>query len=95
MLHVGLGLSRKRVDVCLLSEQGEIVDELTAPFDNDGLCRLPERVGAKFAGPVRAVVESMNGKHLYERLGFRPAWTMTKFLRLPDETKAPELGRSP
>jgi GNAT superfamily N-acetyltransferase len=34
-------------------------------------------------------------KHLYERLGFRPAWTMTKFLRLPDETKSPELGRSP
>jgi hypothetical protein len=22
-------------------------------------------------------------KHLYERLGFRPAWTMTEFLRLP------------
>ena len=42
MLHVGLNLSRKRVDVCLISDQGELVDELAAPFDGDGLCRLPE-----------------------------------------------------
>ncbi len=35
MLHVGLDLSRKRVDVCLISDQGELVDELTAPFDED------------------------------------------------------------
>jgi hypothetical protein len=27
-LHVGLDLSRKRVDVCLISDQGELVDEL-------------------------------------------------------------------
>ena len=61
MLHVGLDLSRKRVDVCLISDQGSLVDELAAPFDEDGLCRLPERVGAKHTGRVRAVVESMNG----------------------------------
>ena len=61
MLHVGLDLSRKRVDVCLISDQGELVDELAAPFDEDGLCRLAERVAAKQKGRVRAVVESMNG----------------------------------
>jgi transposase len=61
MLHVGLDLSRKRVDVCLISDQGELVGELAAPFDEDGLCRLPEHVAAKHAGSVRAVVESMNG----------------------------------
>ena len=61
MLHVGLDLSRKRVDVCLISDQGELVDELAAPFDEDGLCRLTARVAAKHAGRVRAVVESMNG----------------------------------
>jgi hypothetical protein len=61
MLHVGLDLSRKRVDVCLISEEGELGDELAAPFDEDGLCRLSERVAAKHAGRVRAVVESMNG----------------------------------
>ena len=61
MLHVGLDLSRKRVDVCLISDQGELVHELAAPFDEQGLCRLAERVAAKDAGRVRAVVESMNG----------------------------------
>ena len=38
MLHVGLDLSRKRVDACLISDQGELVHELAAPFDEDGLC---------------------------------------------------------
>jgi hypothetical protein len=61
MLHVGLDLSRKRVDVCLISDQGELVDELAAPFDEDGLCRLANRVAAKHPGRVRAVVKSMNG----------------------------------
>jgi hypothetical protein len=61
MLHVGLDLSRKRVDVCLISDQGELVDQLAAPFDTDGLCRLTERVATKHSGPVRAVVGSMNG----------------------------------
>ena len=61
MLHVGLDLSRKRVDVCLISDQGELVDQLAAPFDTDGLCRLTDRVAARHSGPVRAVVESMNG----------------------------------
>ncbi len=42
MLHVGLDLSRKRVDVCLISDQGELVEELAAPFDEDGLCRLTD-----------------------------------------------------
>jgi hypothetical protein len=26
MLHVGLDLSRKRVDVCLISSEGELID---------------------------------------------------------------------
>ena len=61
MLHVGLDLSRKRVDVCLIPDQGELVDELAAPSDGDGLRRLPERVAANHAGRVLAVIESMNG----------------------------------
>jgi hypothetical protein len=35
MLHAGLDLSRKRVDVCLLNEDGEHVDQLAAPPDAD------------------------------------------------------------
>jgi len=47
MLHAGLDLSRRKVDVCLLSESGEQVDQLAAPPDADALsvisCLLPER----------------------------------------------------
>lgn len=60
MLHVGLDLSRKRLDVCLISDQGELVDELAAPFDEDGLRRLSELVAARRMGRVRAVVETMS-----------------------------------
>ena len=52
MLHVGLDLSRKRVDVCLISDQGELVDELAAAFDKDGLRRLAERVAGRHTGRV-------------------------------------------
>jgi transposase len=60
MLHVGLDLSRKRVDVCLISDQGELVSEFPAPVDRDGLRGLARRVEA-YGEPVRAVIESMNG----------------------------------
>jgi hypothetical protein len=30
VLHVGLDLSRKRIDVCLISDQGELIDRFTA-----------------------------------------------------------------
>ena len=33
MLHAGLDLSRKKVDVCLLSDQGEHLDQLVTPPD--------------------------------------------------------------
>jgi hypothetical protein len=38
MLHAGLDLSRRRIDVCLLSGGGEIVDEFAAPPGADDLC---------------------------------------------------------
>jgi transposase len=60
MLHVGLDLSRKRVDVCLISGEGELVEPFRAPADRDGLYGLTRRV-AVYDEPVRGVVESMNG----------------------------------
>jgi hypothetical protein len=57
--HVGLDLSRLRVDVCLMSDQGVLIDRLTAIPDHDGLYGLACRV-AVYGGPVRGVVESMN-----------------------------------
>jgi transposase len=60
MLHAGLDLSRHRVDICLLSDQGELVAETAASPDADGLRGLADRV-ARYRQPVRAVIESMNG----------------------------------
>ena len=58
MLHVGLDLSRRRLDVCLLDERGELAGELAVPADVDGLHGLVRRVHGH---RVRAVIESMNG----------------------------------
>jgi transposase len=58
MLHVGLGLSRRRLDVCLLDERGGLLAEAAVPPDSDGLRGLAGRLAGL---PVRAVIESMNG----------------------------------
>jgi transposase len=58
MLHAGLDLSRRRLDVCLLSGGGESIAEFAAPADADGLRGLARRVRGR---RVRAVIESMNG----------------------------------
>ncbi len=60
MLHVGLDLSRKRVDVCLISGEGELVERFRSPCDRDGVYGLSRRV-AVYDEPVRGVIESMNG----------------------------------
>ena len=68
MLHAGLDLSRRKVDVCLLSSQGEIVDEWASPPDADGLRGLAARA-AMWAPAVRGVIESMNGaRFVHDRL---------------------------
>jgi transposase len=64
MLHAGLDLSRKKVDVCLLSERGEHLDQLAVPPDVDSLRRLARRIDEVHVQPVRAVVESMTGARI-------------------------------
>ena len=44
MLHVGLDLSRRRVDVCLILSEGELVEHFRTPADRDGLYGLTRRV---------------------------------------------------
>jgi transposase len=61
MLHAGLDLSRKKVDVCLLSEQGEHLAQLAVPPDADALRSLARRIEESYREPVCAVVESMTG----------------------------------
>ncbi len=60
MLHVGLDLSREQVEVCVISDRGELIDRFAATADRDGLYGLASWV-AVYGGPVRGVVESMNG----------------------------------
>jgi transposase len=64
MLHAGLDLSRRKLDVCLLSERGEHLDQLVAPPDVDGLRGLARRIAEVHDQPVRAAVESMTGARL-------------------------------
>jgi len=71
VLHVGLDLSRKRVDVCLISSEGELVEHFRAPADRDGLYGLTRRV-AVYGEPVRGIVESMNGARFVHVKGLAP-----------------------
>jgi hypothetical protein len=73
VLHAGLDLSRWRLDVCVLSDEGELVEELAAPTDVEGLKYLVLKVG-HHGEPVRGVIESMTGARLghdtLEQLGW-------------------------
>src|SRR5689334_20477330 len=60
MVHVGLDLSRTRLDVHVMDEAGAALAVTTAAPDRDGLTVLADRVGG-FGGPVYAAIESMNG----------------------------------
>jgi len=64
MLHAGLDLSRKKVDVCLLSEAGAHLDQLAAPPDAEALRTLARRIDEVYREPVCAVIESMTGARL-------------------------------
>ena len=59
-----MDLSRKKVDVCLLSESGEHLDQLATPPDAESLKRLARRIEEVHREPVCAVVESMTGARL-------------------------------
>jgi hypothetical protein len=52
MLHAGLDVSRRRLDVCLLDERGEVLAETAVPPDADGSRGLagPARGGAGAGG---------------------------------------------
>ena|SRR5215204_5752679 len=64
MLHAGLDLSRRKVDVCLLSEEREHLDQLAVSPDVDSLRTLARRIDEVHGEPVCAVVESMTGARL-------------------------------
>jgi hypothetical protein len=71
MLHAGLDLSRRRLDVCLLDGHGEVVAEGAVPADADGLRGLAGRLAGR---RVRAVIESMNGARFVHDTLEEHAW---------------------
>jgi transposase len=75
MLHAGLDLSRRRLDYCLLDEQGGGVEADAAPPDADGLAGLVRGVERRH-GPVavRAAIESMNGARFVHDTLERCGW---------------------
>jgi transposase len=73
VLKVGLDLSRKRVDVCLISSEGELVEHFRSPCDRDGLYGLTRRLEV-YDEPVRGVVESMNGARFVHDELVRYGW---------------------
>jgi transposase len=68
MLHVGLDLSRRRLDYRALAEDGRDVFEGAVPPDADGLRALAARL-KRHGEPIRAAIESMNGaRFVHDRL---------------------------
>src|SRR3954470_21853041 len=75
MLHVGLDLSRTRVDVHAMDEAGTSVLVTRAAPDAGGLAALVDRFGG-FGQPVTAVIESMNGaRFVHDQLELR-GWSV-------------------
>jgi transposase len=75
MLHVGLDLSRTRLDVHVMDQTGTSVAMTTAAPDAGGLASLALRLD-DFGQPVTAVIESMNGaRFIHDQLELR-GWTV-------------------
>jgi transposase len=67
VLFAGLDLSRKRVDVCVVDENRELVLETAKPPDLDGLRSLARQLAP--LGPISAAIESMTGaRFVHDRL---------------------------
>lgn len=75
MLHVGMDLSRTRLDVCVMDETGTVLDESPWPPDADGLAHLVRNVARFGDHEILAVIESMNGARFVhdtlERFGWQ------------------------
>jgi transposase len=76
MLHAGLDLSRRKLDVCLLSDRGEHLDQLAVPPDRDSLRTLARRIDEVHGEAVCAVVESMTGARLVHDALEREGWAV-------------------
>jgi transposase len=76
MLHAGLDLSRKRLDVCLLDDDGEHLDQLAVAPDTHSLRRLARRIGEVHREEVCAVIESMTGARIVHDTLEQEGWSV-------------------
>src|SRR5919107_2674999 len=88
MLHVGLDLSRTRLDVHAMDQTGTSIAVTTAAPDAGGLASLAYRLG-EFGQPITAVIESMTGaRFVHDQLELR-GWTV----EIADAVKVKGLAR--
>jgi transposase len=76
VLHAGLDPSRKKLDVCLLSDRGEHLDQLVVPPDVDSLRRLARGIEEVHCQPVCAVIESMTGARIVHGTLEQQGWSV-------------------
>jgi transposase len=76
MLHAGLDLSRRKLDVCLLSDDGAHLDQLAVPPDVDSLRTLARRIEEVHCEPVCAVIESMTGARIVHDTLEQQGWSV-------------------
>jgi len=74
MLYAGLDLSRRRLDVCVLNEDGDRLLEIGVSPDADGLRSLTARVARQWPQPVSAAIESMTGARFVHDVLERWGW---------------------
>ena len=76
MLHAGLDLSRRKLDVCLLGDDGEHLDQLAAAPHPDSLRQLARRIEEVHRQPVCAVIESMTGARIVHDTLEQEGWSV-------------------
>jgi transposase len=76
MLHAGLDLSRRKLDVCLLGDDGEHLDQLAIAPDPDSLRQFARRIEEVHRQPVCAVIESMTGARIVHDTLEREGWSV-------------------
>ena len=76
MLHAGLDLSRKKLDVCLLGEDGGHLDQLVVAPEVDSLKHFARRIEEVYRQPVCAVIESMTGARIVHDTLEQAGWSV-------------------
>jgi transposase len=76
MLHAGLDLSRRKVDVFLLNDEGVQLDQLAVAPDVDALRTLAKRIDEVHGEPVAGVVESLTGARLVHDTLEQQGWSV-------------------